>query len=479
MALPKKPKRSPAEGELPFEYDWEPAEEVLTAYAGIPLFVRAARSLGVPASVKRYLEVKQRERGFDEATYVESFLVLNALGGECLDDFERLREDRGLAEMLGHALPSPGAARNFLYAFHDPERIEQAQRELPAGQVSYIPSESAPLRALAQVNQDLVQEIGRRCADQKIATVDVDATVIESFKQEAKPTYEGGKGYQPLLALWAEMDLALADEFRDGNVPAHVALLPTTKRALAALPESVTEFYFRGDSGCWDRELVKWLRDEQRPDGPRGPITFGISVRMTPNLKKHLLRLPDIFWKPYREDAAAVSECAELTNYWPEEEDRPEGAGPLRYVAIRVRKRQGELFADGSEFRYFAVASNQWDWSARKLLEWHREKAGSIEALHDVLKNELAAGVMPSKYFGTNAAWLRLAVIAHNVMTALKRLALPAELLTARPKRLRFLIFNTPGRLVYHARRMVLRLATTAERLAEWLEALRLLPIRV
>ena len=86
---------------------------------------------------------------------------------------------------------------------------------------------------------------------------------------------------------------------------------------------------------------------------------------------------------------------------------------------------------------------------------------------------------MPSKYFGTNAAWLRLAVIAHNVMTALKRLALPAELLTARPKRLRFLIFNTPGRLVRHPRRMVLRLATTAARLGEWLEALRLLPIRI
>jgi hypothetical protein len=476
MALPKKPKRSPAEGELPFEYDWEPAEEVLTAYAGIPLFVRAARSLGVPASVKRCLEVKQRERGFDEATCVESFLVLNALGGECLDDFERLREDRGLAEMLGHELPSPGAARNFLYAFHDPERIEQAQRELPAGQVSYIPSEGVRLRALAQVNQDLVQEIGRRCADQKIATVDLDATPIESFKQEAKPTYEGGKGYQPLLALWAETDLALADEFRDGNVPAHVAPLPTTKRAFAALPESVREFYFRGDSGCWDHELVNWLRDEQRPDGPRGPITFGISVRMTPHLKKHILRLADIFWKPYREDSEAVSECADLTNYWPEEEDRPEGAGPLRYVAIRVKRRQGELFADGSEFRYFAVATNRWDWSAKKLLEWRREKAGSIEALHDVLKNELAAGVMPCGRFGANAAWLRLAILTHNVPTGLKRIALKPEWLAARPKRLRFHFFFSPGKLIRHARRLLARVGRRALELGEWAEAWRLLP---
>jgi hypothetical protein len=44
---------------------------------------------------------------------------------------------------------------------------------------------------------------------------------------------------------------------------------------------------------------------------------------------------------------------------------------------------------------------------------------------------------------------------------------------------LRFLIFNTPGRLVHHARSIMLRLATTAERLAVWLEAFNLLPLRV
>jgi hypothetical protein len=70
------------------------------------------------------------------------------------------------------------------------------------------------------------------------------------------------------------------------------------------------------------------------------------------------------------------------------------------------------------------------------------------------------------------------ALLAYNLLTALKRLALPAEYLTARPKRLRFLIFNTPGRLVHRARSMMLRLATTAERLARWLGAFNLLPLR-
>jgi hypothetical protein len=461
-----------------FELDPEPLEETVTAYGGIPLFVRAARSLDVSGLVKRYVHLKQRQRGLDEASYVESFLILNALGGDCLEDFDRLREDGGLREMLGHELPSPEAARKFLYHFHDEEKLQQAQSELPAGQVSYIPDESAPLRALAQVNHDLVHEIGRRCGDQKIATIDLDATIIESWKKEAQRTYEGGKGYQPLLAAWAEMDLVVADEFRDGNVPAHSSLLGTTQRAFQALPATVREFYFRGDSACWERELVHWLRDEQRGEGPSGRITFGISVRMTANLKKHILRLPQAVWKPYRDDPETQSECADMLNYWPEEEDRPEGAGPLGYIAIRMHKRQGALFADGSEAKYFVVASNEWEWSPKKLLEWHREKAGTIEAVHDVLKNELAGGVLPCGRFGANAAWLRLALITHNVLTALKRIGLPEPWLRCRPKRLRFQIFCSPAKLVRHARQLLLRVRRVKDQLMEWIEVWRLMPVR-
>ena len=119
------------------------------------------RSLNMPGNVKAHLRLKQRQRGLDEATYVESFLVLNALGGDCLEDFDRLREDLGLREMLGHEVPRPEAARKFLYQFHDEEKLEKAQRELPVGRLSYIPAESTALRGLAQVNEDLVREIGQ------------------------------------------------------------------------------------------------------------------------------------------------------------------------------------------------------------------------------------------------------------------------------------------------------------------------------
>jgi len=161
----------------------------------------------------------------------------------------------------------------------------------------------------------------------------------------------------------------------------------------------------------------------------------------------------------------------------PSEKSEQKDQQPLRYVGLRLRRKQGELFGDGTAVKPFAVVSNIWAWSAPRRLEWHRQKAGTIERVQDILKNDLAAGVLPWGRFGANAAWLRLAVLAHNVMTALKRLALPPELLSARPKRLRFLIFNTAGRLVHPARQTVLRLAARREHLAEWIAALGLLGV--
>jgi len=472
----RKREQSPAEGEFLYEIDPEPLDECVTAWGGLPLFVRTIRSLDVAASVKRNLHLKQRRRGPDEPSYVESFLVLNAVGGDCLEDFAHLREDAGVAEMVGYEVPGPEGARKFLYQFHEEENIEQAQQQLGLNQVSYIPAESAPLRGLAQVNRDLVQELGRRCANQKIATIDLDGTIIESWKKAAKKTYEGSTGYQPLLALWAEMNVVVADEFRDGNVPAQQAPLPVTQRAFQALPSTVEELYFRGDAGSYEESFLSWLRNEQRPGGPSGFIGFAVSARMNPTLHKEIQDTPEQRWELYSEDSEAIKECAQV-DYFPAETPANRYREPLRYVAIRIRKKQQELFSDGSAVKHFVVATNLWDWQPKKLLQWHREKAGSIEAAHDVIKNELAGGVMPCSRFGSNAAWLRLAVICFNVLTALKRLALPAELLAARPKRLRFLIINTPGKLIHHARRTILRLARSWQRFMNWQGALRLLPL--
>lgn len=108
MGKPERP--FPTESPLVFQIDAEPAPESLTALGDMSLVEQAFRSLGLPAGVNHNVHVKERQRVYDEAAFVESFVVLNAAGRECVDDFQRLREDHGLEELIGHEMPSPSSA---------------------------------------------------------------------------------------------------------------------------------------------------------------------------------------------------------------------------------------------------------------------------------------------------------------------------------------------------------------------------------
>ena len=57
-----------------------------------------------------------------------------------------------------------------------------------------------------------------------------------------------------------------------------------------------------------------------------------------------------------------------------------------------------------------------------------------------------------------DAAWLRMNVPLYNLLSAFKRVGLPEEMNDARPKRLCFLVLNTVGKVVRHARETLLRL---------------------
>jgi hypothetical protein len=103
-----------------------------------------------------------------------------------------------------------------------------------------------------------------------------------------------------VLARWAEMNVIMADKFRVGNVPALQEPLGMARR--------VTQYYLRGDSTCYDKNLMTWLRKRAPEDFPRGPIRFAISVRMEASLKERLLQLPFSACKPYRE-ARSGNQC--------------------------------------------------------------------------------------------------------------------------------------------------------------------------
>ncbi len=399
---------------LDFEIDAELETGLITGHAGVPGLIEAFRLTGTAAVIDREVKVKQRKRGLSASEMVESLLALWAAGGERAEDLDEFRQDKALALLLGHDLPAAQTARDFLAQFH--------AEDLPLLQdgKSSVASETVPLAGLATANAELILDLQCR-RPVKTATLDVDATVIACDKRAAKRAYDGHRGYQPVLALWAEQDVIVADEFRDGNVPAGSGNRRVVEKAIAALPGGIATIYLRGDSALYEHELMGWLDGEG--------IGYAISADLSPQLADCIRALPEDHWKPDSQESDAIREWAEV-NYLPSD-------GIWRKDAVSPRRR------------------------------WHRGKAGTIEHAHDVIMNELAGAALPSQKFGANAAWLRLNTILFNLLSAYKRVGLPEELHTTRPKRLRFLLINTVGKVVRHARETLLRCAKLiAQRLA-------------
>ena len=221
------PARLPVLAKSCFALDTRPLREPASPHAGVLAVARVYRSLKIPELIEANLQFKQRQRGFGEAQMAETIVLLQAVGGDCPEDMPLLHSDPLLSSALGYALPKVSAVRCFLEKFHD-EKLE-ALRPAREEQKSFIFPSSDPIQGLQNVQAGLVSRVARKYSEQgqplSMATIDQDATIIESHKKAALYHYEGGRGYQPMVAIWAEADLILADEWRDGNVPARQAPL--------------------------------------------------------------------------------------------------------------------------------------------------------------------------------------------------------------------------------------------------------------
>jgi hypothetical protein len=444
--------RDGRQGILPHVVEMAERDDV-TARAGLPLVVETMRALGLGDIAGENLPRPERERGFTPAQKLESLVTLIAAGGDRVEDVRVLSEDKGLEALLDSPFPSPDALLDFLCSFHEPKCWENR----PAEKKAWVPPESAGLRALDAINRELIL----RGADPAttVATIDHDGTIVESHKREAKVAYEGTRGYQPLVAVWAEEQLVVADEFRDGNVAGGDDPLSSVKRAFANLPATVVTRRFRADSAAYYTPLLKYLVEQQ--------VGFAISADMTKELRACCLAVPAERWlglDTREREQVDVVEVEFTPGGW------PKTARPLRYIALRFTPLQAELFEDRGP-SYHAVVSNRDDLDAAAIIRWHRGKAGTIEHVHRAMKDELGAGVLPSSRFGANAAWFRINALTFNVLTVLKRRALPERYRDARPKRLRYEIFTVPGRLILHQSRLSVRVSLGEARAAELIAA--------
>jgi len=477
------------QGLLPFQYESEAGEAGLTGFAGLPLYLELLRATGLDRSIERHVGVSG-EQGWSDRQMVSALLLLNLAGGEGLDDLDRLEADCGLSQLVRAAeahgqsrrercaearrwrrrrwrtFPSPDAAGRWLAGFHGAAAV--ARRE--AGR-AFIPAASPGLAGLWRVNGELLRLVqAERPAAQ--ATLDMDATLIETHKRAALYCYKRFKAYQPLNTWWAEQGLIVHSEFRDGNVPAGFEQLRVLEEAAALLPSGVKKLYLRSDTAGYQRDLLKYCAEGRNPRF--GVIEFAISADVTAEFKQAVAQLPEAAWRPL--DRMVDGERYATDQQWAEVGYVPNWAGlskkapDYRFLAIREPLRELDLgdaeqlpfptmsFGTIGRHKLFAVVTNR-TLPGDALIRWQRERCGKSEEAHAIMKEDLAGGRLPSGRFGANAAWWAIMILAHNLNAMMKRLALGGEWMARRMKAMRFHLIALPGRVVRHARRLIVRLS--------------------
>lgn len=480
-----------AQGILPFQYEVEKVEEGMTSHAGLPLYLELFEALGIRESLDRSVGGRG-DQGFSDSQMGLSFILLNLAGGDCVDDLDVLEKDSGFCRVFRKAethglsqkqrkaldkrfrrgrsrtLPAPSSAFRYLAAFHDPE-----QEKLREPGRAFIPSPNRRLRGLYQSNRDLLAAVQRH-RPQPVATLDTDATLVETNKKDALHCYKHFKAYQPLNVYWFEQNLVVHSEFRDGNVPAGYEQLRVFKDSLDHLPAGVEKVRMRSDSAGYQHDLLRYC--DSGGSERFGRIEFAVSCDVTPQFKAAVFQVAKEDWHPVlREEAGKVVETgrewAEVC-FVPNKIGRGKRGLEYRYLATREALKQQALPEMGDQlslpfqtldfndtrYKIFGVVSNM-DWDGSDLIVWHDQRCGRSEQAHSAMKGDLAGGKLPSEDFGENAAWWMFMILAFNINEAMKSLALGESWTRRRMKALRFHLIKLPGRVVKGSRRLKVRIA--------------------
>lgn len=475
---------------LSYEYEIEEGKSGLTALGGLPTYLDLASATGLLNSIDRHMNVCTGEQGWTDRQMVMSLVLLNLAGGDRVEDINKLEGDEGFCRILrkveeqgltrkerreqkrrwrkgrNRTLPSASALFRYLENFHDAEQ-EKYRQEGKA----FIPKANENLKALGRINKEL---IGFERSREETATLDMDATLSATWKNQALYSYKGDKAYQPLNTYWYERGVILHSEFRDGNVPAGHEQRRVLQEALEQLPFSIKKVRLRSDTAGYQHDLLGYCDKE---DKRFGRIEFAIGCDVTQEFRRAVSEVPEEDWRPlFRK---VKDELVPTGRQWAEVCFVPNRLchgknGPeYRYLATREELKQAELPGmeksdaeycfpvmriQNQRYKVFGIVSNM-DWAGDMLVPWLYQRCGKSEEAHAAMKSDFAGGIFPSGDFGENAAWWLIMVLSYNLNVLMKRLALGGSWVTKRMKAVRFGFINIAGRVIDHARRLRVRIS--------------------
>jgi hypothetical protein len=429
----------------------------VVGHAGAALLRELADRLGLTRALGWH-RAGGRRRHLDAAV-LRDLAVMLADGGDCLSDLAALRDQ---PELFGPVASTPTAWRVV-------ERLAQDPNGLARLRAARAHARARAWAAGAHPNVELL-------------IVDADATLVlahSDAKQGAAGSYKHSFGFHPLLAYLDRGHAPgepLAGLLRPGNAPAGGAddLIELVDLALAQLPAAAREqpVLVRSDSAGASTQLAWHLRDDQ--------VGFSLGMPIDAHLREAILTQPEAAWTPAIDADGQPrdgAEVCELTG-WLDLHTWPPGT---RAICRREDAHPGAQlrFTDHDGHRFQVFLTDHPDPDLARLELRHRQRA----RVEDRIRAAKATGLqnLPFDRWRRNQVWLELVLAAQDLTVWTQALLLDGDLALAEPKTLRYRLLHTAGRIVRHARRVILRLQRSwpwATQLARAFARLRTLPLR-
>jgi len=398
-------------------------DAAVTDFPGVVALANLGERLGLFEDLDALLPRKERNRGLSNSASVFDLMCIPLSGGECIDDLAQLRQDKGLARLLGRKPMAPSTAHDFL------RRIRYDG-----------------LEGLARVRRRMLWWLAK-CTGTTTATLDCDASLLTSTGKDARMSYKGERGYMPMLAFWEELGLVVHDDFRNGNASPGGDALAFLRETLEQLPEEVSEVNVRSDSAWYQAELLDWCEEHG--------YGFCIGADQDEAVKQAIMAVDEGQWERL-ELCSDPGDPEPYVREWACETVHTlnQSEHSYRLIVIRKERMQDDLFY--GPYAYRALITNM-DLPVAEQIAWYRQR-GQCERRIGELKWDFELRVLPSGDFFVNAVYLRIMTLAYNLFIALKTLVLPASYKPLRLKTVLFRILGIPALVVRHARRLWLKL---------------------
>jgi hypothetical protein len=298
--------------------------------------------------------------------------------------------------------------------------------------------------------------------------IDLDASVVvcHSEKEQAAPTFKKTFGYHPMLAFCDNTGEFLAATLRRGNAGSNTAAdhITVLDAALMQVPDQHrhgTPILVRADTAGCTREFlahVRGLRDRAVS------CEFSVGWAITGKERAAIATIPVWLWADAvdaeggHRDGAGL---AEITRVLPAHAllGYPPG---IRVIVRRERPHPGaqlDAFEEADGWRYTAFATDTKIGQLARLDARHRAHA----RVEDRIRCAKDTGLdhFPSRSFAINQAWLRIVMLAVDLIAWTQHLLLSDDLAKSEPKALRYRLLHVAARLTRGQRRLWLRIQRT------------------